>query len=128
MTARRPWWMTGLLVLCLYMAAVRVPLDFLTTPIARDEEVWLGIVLRGGLAKATEPLHAAIYAAGAYGFWRMRSWMWPWAAVYAAQVAVGTLVWNAVDPRGRGWIAVPVAIAMLVPAIALWRSRAAFER
>ena len=45
------------------------------------------------LAKLTEPLHWAIYAAGAYGFLRMRPWMHPWAAVYTAQIAIGMLIW-----------------------------------
>ena len=66
---------------------IRVPFDIFFTPIERDQEVWFGIVLRGMWAKVTEPLHWAVYAAGAWGFWKMRRWMWPWAAVYVAQVA-----------------------------------------
>ncbi len=41
--------------------------------------VWLGFMLTGWAAKATEPLHWLIYGAGAYGFWKMSRWMWPWA-------------------------------------------------
>ncbi len=123
---RRPWWMNGLLAGCAYMAVVAVPRDFFLTPLARDEEVWLGIVLRGAAAKATEPLHWAIYAAGTFGFWKMRSWMWPWAAVYVAQIAVSTAVWNLVDPRGSGWPGVLLGLAFGIPALALWRSRAVF--
>ncbi len=92
--ARRAWWMNAMLLLCVYMAVIRVPFDLFFTPIEGDEEVWFGIVLRGLAAKLTEPLHWAIYAAGAWGFWRMSRWMWPWAAVYMAQIAIGTLVWN----------------------------------
>src|SRR5262245_63863790 len=81
------------MVFCAYMAFVYVPWDFLVKPAAHDEEVWLGIMFTGWAAKLTEPLHWAIYAAGFYGFYRMRSWMWPWAAVYAGSVALGMLVW-----------------------------------
>jgi len=92
--AGRPWWMNALMAFCAYMAFVYVPWDFFVKPVAHDEEVWLGIMLYGWAAKLTAPLHGAIYAAGVYGFYRMRSWMWPWAAVYTASVAIGMLIWN----------------------------------
>src|SRR3954469_14889580 len=96
--ARRPWWMNLLFGFCLYMTFVYLPFDVFAKPVAHDEEVWFGVVLRGWAAKATEPLHWAIYAAGAYGFFRMRGWMWPWAALYVAQIAIGMFVWNVHDP------------------------------
>jgi hypothetical protein len=83
--------------------------------------------LHGIWAKATEPLHWAVYAAGAWGFWKMRRWMWPWAAVYAAQIAVGTVIWNYLDPRGNAGLGAVVG-AFLIPTIALWRSRSTFDR
>ena len=124
---RRPWWMNAAFLLCLYMSLFYVPRDLFFTPIHGDEEVWLGIVLRDAAAKATEPLHWAIYAAGAWGFWRMRAWMWPWAAIYVAQIAIGTVVWNFTDPRGSGWPGLALACVFLIPAIALWRNRAVFR-
>ena len=90
----RPWWMNVLMVFCAYMAFVYLPWDFFVKPVATDAEVWFGVRLTGGWAKAAEPAHWAIYAAGYLGFRRMRSWMWPWAAAYAAQVAIGMLIWN----------------------------------
>ena len=93
--SRRPWWMQLLLGFCLFMTLVYMPFDLFLKPVAEDQEVWFGFMLTGWAAKATEPLHWAIYAAGAVGFWKMRSWMWPWAAVYALQVAIGMAVWNA---------------------------------
>ncbi len=125
---RRPWWMNLMFLLCLYMAFIRVPLDIFFTPIEHDQEVWFGIVLRGIWAKATEPLHWAVYAAGAWGFWKMRRWVWPWAAIYVAQIAVGTVIWNYHDPRGSGSIGALLGIAFLIPTIALWRSRGAFAQ
>src|SRR5262249_2625881 len=83
----------ALMVFCAFMAFVYVPWDFLWKPVSRDEEVWLGIMFTGWGAKLTEPLHWAIYAAGFYGFYRMRSWMWPLAAAYVLTVAFGMLVW-----------------------------------
>ena len=88
---QRPWWMNALMIFCAYMALVHMPWDVFVKPVERDAEAWFGFLLRGRWAKLTEPLHWAIYAAGAYGFWRMRNWMWPWAPLYAAQVALGML-------------------------------------
>jgi hypothetical protein len=89
--------------------------------------VWFGVLVHGWWAKLTEPLHWAIYAAGAYGFWKMRSWLWPWAALYVAQIGLGMLVWNLRDPRGIGWFWGALAAALFAAlAIALWRSRGRF--
>jgi hypothetical protein len=125
--ALRPWWMNLLFGFCLYMTFVYMPFDMFLKPVAEDEEVWFGFTLHGWWAKATEPLHWLIYGAGAYGFWRMRPWMWPWAAVYAAQVAIAMFVFNIVDPRGGGLLAAAVAGAVfLIPTVALWRARGRF--
>lgn len=126
--AQRPWWMNVLMLFCAYMAIVYMPWDFFVKPVARDAEAWFGFLLHGWAAKLTEPLHWAIYAAGAYGFWRMRAWMWPWAAVYAAQVALGMLVWNVAYVGGaRGWF---VGLVSLVPfggiTLALWQAKGRF--
>lgn len=124
---RRVWWMNALLLFCGYMTFIYLPYD-LAKPLAEDEEVWFGITLHGWPAKLTAPLHWLIYAAGAYGFWRMRSWMWPWAAVYAFQVSIAMLVWNLIDPRGGGLLVGLAGGALFaIPAVALWRSRDAFR-
>lgn len=99
---RRPWWMNALMLFCAFMAIVYVPWDFLVKPATEDEEVWFGILFRGRAAKVTELLHWAVYATGAYGFWRMRPWMWPWAAVYCAQLAFSMFVWGAWHVGGFG--------------------------
>ncbi|MDP6472728.1 MAG: hypothetical protein QF921_16595 [Pseudomonadales bacterium] len=124
--AKRPWWMNLMLGFCLYMAFIYMPFDIFYKPVAEDEEVWFGFVLHGWAAKATEPLHWLIYGAGAWGFWHMRSWMWPWAALYCLQVAIAMLVFNLLDERG-GWMAGLVAMAVfMIPTVALWRARSAF--
>jgi short-subunit dehydrogenase len=126
---RRPAWMNALLGFCAYMTFVYVPWDFAMKPVALDAEVWFGVVLRGWAAKATEPLHWLVYAAGTYGFWHMRAWMWPWAAVYAAQVAIAMAVWPLLAFGGARGAA--LAAASFVPfaalTAALWRARERFQ-
>lgn len=125
---RRPWWMNLIWFFCLYMAFIYMPFDLFWKPVALDEEVWFGITLHGWPAKLTEPLHWLIYGAGAYGFWKMSAWMWPWAAVYVAQISISMLVWGVLDPRGAGWLSGSIAaVVFLVPTLALWRARARFQ-
>jgi len=81
---KRSGWMNLIFAFCLYMTFIYMPFDIFLKPMAEDEEVWLGFTLHGFWAKATAPLHWLIYAALAWGFFRMSRWMWPWAAVYAA--------------------------------------------
>ena len=124
---RRPWWMTLIWAFCLYMTFIYLPFDLFLKPVAGDEEVWFGFVLTGWAAKATEPLHWLIYGAGAYGFWKMSRWMWPWAAVYSAQVMIAMLVWNLTDDRG-GWLPGLIAAAVFaLPTVALWRAKGRFR-
>ncbi len=126
--AGRPTWMNVLMVFCGYMAFIYVPWDFLIKPTAGDEEVWFGLRFYGVWAKLSEPLHWAIYAAGWYGFRNMKGWMWPWAAVYAAQVALSALIWNFVYVGGFGGVV--LGLVSLVPfavlTYALWQADALF--
>jgi short-subunit dehydrogenase len=127
---RRPWWMNGLLLFCGWMAFVYIPFWDLPKPMARDEEVWFGLQAHGALAKLLMVPHWLIYAAGTLGFWRMRAWMWPWAAVYAAQVAFSMAVW----PLASGQRASPVAFGLAAAVVwtfvarALLRARNRFGR
>ncbi|MFP6681844.1 MAG: hypothetical protein VCB07_06585 [Gammaproteobacteria bacterium] len=124
----RPWWMSLLFYFCVYMTFLYMPFDLFFKPVANDHEIWFGFALTGWWAKATEPVHWLIYSAGAYGFWKMKSWMWPWAAVYTAQVVIAMFVWNLVNPDGRGFVASLIAAAIFaVPMFALWRSRQLFK-
>ena len=126
--SRRSWWMNLMFLFCLYMTVIYVPYDLFLKPVAADEEVWFGFVLHGWWAKATGLLHWLVYGAGAYGFWKMAPWMWPWAALYVAQVAFSMLVWNLVDEGGAGWtVGLAAAAVFMWPAIALWRARSAFR-
>ena len=131
--AERPWWMNLIWFFCLYMTFIYMPFDIFTKPFEHWEEVWFGFTLRGWPAKITEPIHWIIYAAGAYGFWKMKSWMWPWAAVYCAQVVIAMALFNVIsgpefgDSRGGGpWAAVISGVVFSIPTIALWRARNTF--
>jgi len=122
--ADRPTWMNVLMVFSAYMAFIYVPWDFFVKPVAVDEEVWFGVMFHGWAAKAAEPFHWAVYAAGAYGFRTMKSWMWPWAAVYVGQVAVGMLVWNLLyGVGGLGGVLVAVGAFATFGAVAVAPSR-----
>ena len=122
--SKRPWWMNLIFYFCLFMTFVYVPFDLFAKPVAVDDEIWFGFALSGWWAKATEPIHWLIYGAGAYGFWKMKSWMWPWAAVYSLQVALGMFVWSLL--RGSS-LAGGVAFAVfMIPTLALFRARDAF--
>ena len=120
----RPVWMTGVMLFCFYMTFIYMPFDMFIKPVEQDEEVWFGFVLHGWYAKATEPLHWAIYAAGAWGFYHMRAWMTPWAALYTMQVAIAMLVFSGTDPRGAGWVPGLIHAAVFTGlASALWFGR-----
>ena len=53
----------------------------------------------------------------------MRTWMFPWAALYTAQIAAGMFIWSFLDVRGGGvTTGLLVAIPFLALAVALWRT------
>jgi len=124
----RPWWMNLMFYFCVYMTLVYMPFDMFFKPVAADEEIWFGFTLHGWGAKLTEPLHWLIYGFGAYGFWKMKAWMWPWAAVYGAQVVIAMVVFNLINDNGGGlWAAAIAGALFAVPTVALWRARQLFQ-
>ena len=125
---RRPWWMNLMFYFCVYMTIIYMPFDFFYKPVELDEEVWFGITLHGWYAKLTEPLHWIIYGLGAYGFWKMKSWMWPWASVYLLQVVIAMFFWNQLDPRGGGLVPGLISAAIFcLPLIAMVMAREKFS-
>ena len=121
---KRPWWMNMMFGFCLFMTFVYMPFDMFLKPVAQDQEVWFGFMLEGWAAKLTEPFHWAIYGAGAYGFWQMKSWMWPWAAVYVLQIAISMLVWTGMN--GSLIAGATSFLIFCIPTLALYRSRGRF--
>lgn len=95
--------MTALALFCVATVLFLVPRDLFYSD-ARYVEVWFGFELRGTAALVTAPLHWAIFALGAYGFWYGRTWILRAAAAYAFYVAASHLVWSEVSPNGSGWL------------------------
>jgi hypothetical protein len=127
---RYPLSVRSVFVFALFMTFLYLPYDFFVKPftqsIAAAEEVWLGVMLRGWPAKLTEPLHWAIYAALAHGFYYERAWVWPLATLYTLQVALGTLVWTVLYASYGGLgnlLAVGVALLFAALAASVWRAR-----
>ena len=96
----RPWWMSAAMIFCGFMAFVYMPWDIFVKPVARDEEVWFGILFTGWWAKLLALPHWFVYGAGVYGFRRRRPWMAFWAPAYTAQVAFGMYLWTALETGG----------------------------
>jgi hypothetical protein len=94
--------MTALAGFCALTILFLVPRD-LFFPETRDVEVWLGFELRGHAARLTAPLHWAIFAVFAWGFWRARPWIPSAAAGYVFYVALSHLIWSEASPHGHGW-------------------------
>ncbi|MCA9510454.1 MAG: SDR family oxidoreductase [Myxococcales bacterium] len=123
----RPRWMNVALVFCAYMAFVYVPWDLFLKPVARDEEVWFGLLFRGHAAKVLEIPHWFVYGALAYGLRRMRPWAGTLAALYSAQIAFGMFVWNFRELEG---VLLPLflgtfgAVPFVLLAVAFWTSTA----
>ncbi len=119
----RPLWATALAAFCAATVVFLVVRDVLI-PDVRDTEVWLGFEVHGWAARITAPLHWAIFAVGAWAFWTLRPWVWPWASVYAFSIAIGHLVWNLTSEAGGGLGAGLWQLALFsIPAIALLWAR-----
>ncbi len=121
--SHRPNRMTALAVFCVATVLYLVPRD-LFFPTTRDVEVWLGFEVRGVAASLTAPIHWAIFALGAWGFWQCRPWVLPWAAAYVFYVALSHLIWSEASPNGNGWpIGLVQALAISIPGVWLLRAR-----
>jgi len=126
--AARPWWMTGLAILCAAYLGVIVTSDPFVAS-AREVEVWGGVELHGRAAILSAPIHWAIFALGAWGFWTARRWAPTAAAGYVFYTALCHLVWSEASPHGRGWptgLAEAVAIALI--GVGLLRAGATLAR
>ena len=108
------------------MTFIYMPFDLFMKPVEEDQEIWFGFTLTGWYAKATEPLHWIIYGLGTYGFWKMKTWMWPWASIYVAQIVISMFVWNILSYRGDLLSAIISASVFCIPMVMLWISREKF--
>ena len=100
----------------------------LLLPEVREVEIWLGFEIHGWLALASAPLHWAIFVVGAWGFWQLRPWIWPWASLYAFYVALSHFIWNQTSPSGAGIAAGLLQFALLsIPAVCLLLAKPAAD-
>jgi len=119
--------MNGLLVFCAFMTFLYVPWDIFIKPLSQDQEVWFGFMFTGWSAKVGAVLHWCVYGAGTWGFWKMRAWMHPGAALYVLQIALGMLIWSTNSVQGSGVTSgLLVALPFVALAIFLLRSRQRF--
>jgi len=124
--ARRPWWLNGILLFCIFMTLGYGPFDVVLKPLERDEDVWLGFIFTGWAAKVGGTLHWIVYAALAWGIWKMAPWAWWLGSLYATQVALAMFLWPVVNGAG-GWTYSLIAGGLFsIPAIAFWRARSLF--
>ena len=115
------------MLFCGFMTFIYLPWDIFLKPLAEDQEVWFGVMFTGWLAKFTALGHWFVYGAGAWGFWKMKSWMFPWASLYTLQIAVGMFVWAYLNGSGDDVLnAAMVAMPFLLLGVALWRSKLRF--
>jgi len=128
--AQRPGWMNALMLFAAFQVFIYSPYDLLLKPLATDKDVWFGIMLTGWAAKVGGLVHLVVYAIGLYGFWRMRRWVRPWAALYVGQLAFAMFVWAVFYVGGaRGWFMGIVSGGLFAAlALALWRSRDTFRQ
>lgn len=123
----RPIWMNAMMLFCAYMTFIYMPFDFFYKPVDQDEEVWFGYVLHGWAAKATEPIHWAIYGAGFYGFLKMKPWMFPWAALYVFQVAIAMGVWGWLYGNAPIYYSMLMGIPFVILGVMLLRAKPLFN-
>ena len=93
----------------------------------RDKGEWAMLIALFSILIYVALRFELIYGLGAYGFKNMKAWMWPWAALYAAQVAIAMFVWSVLNEKGGGLLpAVIVGMLFLIPTVALWRKKERF--
>lgn len=125
----RPWWMNVLFLFCFFMTFIYCPWDVFMKPVSIDQEVWFGVMFHGAAAKVLAVPHWFVYVAGYLGFKKMSFWMWPWASIYVAQVAISFSIWPLLytdDPR-RVLYSVVGGLSFLFLSASLWKARRYFQ-
>jgi len=125
--SRRPWWLNLILLFSLFMTFIYSPFDVVLKPLAEDEDVWFGVMFHGTAAKIGGVVHWVVYAALAWGLWKMTPWAWLLGSLYTTQVAIAMFVWPILQNQPNGLVGALIAGALFaIPAFAFWRSRALF--
>ena len=116
--------MRAMAAFCVFTICFLVYRD-LALPHVSETEVWFGFELHGWLAKATAPLHWAIFGIGAMLFWRGHPRAWLYASGYAAYIALSHLIWNLTSASGGGVAEglIQLAVFSIPAAVFFWLHR-----
>ncbi len=126
--AKRPYWMSVVMLFCFYMTFIYLPWDIFIKPLAVDQEVWFGILFYGWLAKIGALIHWFIYGASAYGLWKMKKWLHPWIELYVLQVAFSMGIWGFIERDGApAWIGLVIGALFIFLAWCFYEKRDLFS-
>lgn len=125
--SKRAWWLNLIMLFSVYMVFVYTPFDVGLKPLAEDEDVWFGYTFTGWAAKAGGVLHAVVYAALAWGLWKMRPWVWWVGSLYLTQVALAMFLWPLFNGQGGLLTAAIAGGLFAIPAVAFWMARDSFQ-
>jgi hypothetical protein len=109
------------------MTFIYSPFDVVLKPMAEDEDVWFGFMFHGWAAKVGGVVHWLVYAALAWGLWRMEAWVWILGSLYTSQVALAMFLWPIMQTDSGSLISSLIAGGLFgIPAVAFWRSKPLF--
>ena len=125
---RRPFWMNGVFLFCVYMTCFYLPWDVFVKPIAEDQEVWFGVTFYGWTAKLGGMFHWFVYANMSYGLWLMKPWVRIFIIVYLLQVAWSMIFWALLKGgSSQIWINVVLALGFITLSFLFFRAKSRFR-
>ena len=125
--SKRAWWLNLIMLFSFYMVIIYTPFDVGLKPLAEDEDVWFGYTFTGWGAKAGGVVHAIVYAALAWGLWKMHPWVWWVGSLYLTQVALAMFLWPLFNDQGGLLTAAIAGGIFAIPAVAFWMARDRFQ-
>ena len=125
--AKRSWWLNLIMLFSIFMVFIYTPFDVILKPLAEDEDVWFGYMFTGWAAKVGGVVHCIVYAAIAWGLWKMRPWVWWVGGLYLTQVAIAMFLWPLFQTDGGLISAIIAGTLFAIPAVAFWRAKDQFQ-
>ncbi|TNF88897.1 MAG: hypothetical protein EP301_04015 [Gammaproteobacteria bacterium] len=125
--AKRSWWLNAIMLFSIFMVFIYTPFDVIMKPLAEDEDVWFGYMFTGWAAKVGGAVHCIVYAAIAWGLWKMRPWVWWVGGLYLTQVSIAMFLWPLFQTDGGVISAVIAGTLFAIPAVAFWRAKEQFQ-
>jgi len=125
--SKRSWWLNLIMLFSLFMVFIYTPFDVFLKPLAEDEDVWFGYMFTGWAAKVGGVVHCIVYAAIAWGLWKMRPWVWWVGGLYLSQVAIAMFLWPLFQSENGMIGAIVAGTLFAIPAVAFWRAKDQFQ-